>query len=162
MKRQGNDQIKTDPIKTDAESDIKENRVSWIYSEHTVREVKATIHYFFGPHGFLKEPENLLNIVIPLGLQIVQEEEVPFQLPQHQKGTKTHQNLPKTALFWPASGLQIFLDHRLLNSIGQKILMILPPLPHPPYFRSAWEVVWMFSESYSSSYLPLIFLPFSS
>ena len=49
-------------------------------------------------------------------------------------------------------GLQIFLDHRSLSSIGQKILMILPhPLFHPP---------WMFSESYSSSFCLFIFLPF--
>ena len=33
-------------------------------------------------------------------------------------------------------GLQIFLDHRSSSSIGQKILMILPP-PFPiPSFRS--------------------------
>ena len=31
-------------------------------------------------------------------------------------------------------GLQIFLDHRLLSSIGQKIMMIVPPpSPFPPF-----------------------------
>ena len=44
-------------------------------------------------------------------------------------------------------GLQIVLDHRSLSSIGQKILMILPPSslspPHPPFFdlSSSLEVV---------------------
>ena len=63
-------------------------------------------------------------------------------------------------------GLQIFLDHRSLSSIGQKILMILPhsslSLPHPPFFdlSSSLEVAWMFSESYSSSFCILNFLPF--
>ena len=33
-------------------------------------------------------------------------------------------------------GLHICLDHRSLRSKGQKTLMILPPLPHPPLFRS--------------------------
>ena len=34
-------------------------------------------------------------------------------------------------------GLHIFLDHRSLSSIGQKLLMILPPPPSPsPRFRS--------------------------
>ena len=56
-------------------------------------------------------------------------------------------------------GLQIFLDHRSLNSVDQKILMTPPPTPpHPPVsiFRS-FEVVWMSSEYYSSSF---VLLPF--
>ena len=60
-------------------------------------------------------------------------------------------------------GLQIFLDYRSLSSIGQKILMMLPPpLLIPPFFDliSSFEAVWMFSESYSSSFRFLIFLPF--
>ena len=37
------------------------------------------------------------------------------------------------------------------------------PLPHPPFFdlSSSLEVDWMFSESYSSSFCFLFFLPFS-
>ena len=60
-------------------------------------------------------------------------------------------------------GLQIFLDYRSLSSIGQKILMMLPPPLHiTPFFDliSSFEAVWMFSESYSSSFRFLIFLPF--
>ena len=60
-------------------------------------------------------------------------------------------------------GLQIFLDYRSLSSIGQKILMMLPPpLLITPFFDliSSFEAVWMFSESYSSSFRFLIFLPF--
>ena len=72
-----------------------------------MREVWATMYYFYGPHGFLKKNRKLhfSNIVIPLGLHIVQEEEVPFQLPQRQKGNNTNQNIPKTALFLQASRL---------------------------------------------------------
>ena len=51
-------------------------------------------------------------------------------------------------------GLHIFLDHRSLSSIGQKILMILFP------FSILLEVVWMFFESYSSYFC--FFLPFLS
>ena len=60
-------------------------------------------------------------------------------------------------------GLQIFLDYRSLSSIGQKILMMLPPpLLITPFLDliSSLEAVWMFSESYSSSFRFLIFLPF--
>ena len=53
-------------------------------------------------------------------------------------------------------GLQIFLDDRSLSSINQKILMTSPPnLPSPSsFFYLSWssEVVWMSSESYSSSF----------
>ena len=61
-------------------------------------------------------------------------------------------------------GLQIFSDHRSLISIGQKILMILPPLPHPPFFdlSISLEVFWMsfslfivFSSSYLSTFLSI-------
>ena len=61
---------------------------------------------------------HLFNIVIPLGLHIVQGEEVPFQLPQHQKGNKTHQNIPKPALFLQAS--------RLFKSNQVKISLLSP------------------------------------
>ena len=62
-------------------------------------------------------------------------------------------------------GLQIFLDHRSLSSINQKILMTSPPnLPSPSSFDLSWsfEVVWMSSESYSSSFVLLSFCVFVS
>ena len=43
--------------------------------------------------------------------------------------------------------LQIFLDYRSLSSIDKKILMT------PPDISRSFEVVWMSSESYSSSFV---------
>ena len=55
-------------------------------------------------------------------------------------------------------GVQIFLDYRSLSSIGQKYWRYwIPPLFL--YLSSLLKVVWMFSESYSSSFCLLIFLP---
>ena len=59
--------------------------------------------------------------------------------------------------------LQIFLDHKSLSSMDQKILMRLP-LPNPdPFFdlSRSLEVVWMSSESYLSSFVFLSFCLFS-
>ena len=59
-------------------------------------------------------------------------------------------------------GLQIFLDHRLLSSIGQKIMMMVPPLPHFPlfylYFR--WYFLLKSGEKMDGWIMPLILLPF--
>ena len=56
-------------------------------------------------------------------------------------------------------GLQIFLDHRSLNSMGQKILMILHPPSPPPFFdlSSSMEVISMNFECPPSSFAPLLY-----
>ena len=43
-------------------------------------------------------------------------------------------------------GVQMYLDHRSLSSIGQNILMTLHlPPPSPPFYLScSLEVIWMF------------------
>ena len=64
-------------------------------------------------------------------------------------------------------GLQIFLDHRSLSSINQKILMTSPPnLPSPSsFFDLSWsfEVVWMSSSPihHFLSYYLSVFLFFT-
>ena len=61
------------------------------------------------------------------------------------------------------SGLQIILDHRSLSSIGQKILMILPPHPSPPPLFWSKEFIGGRLDVFgvlSSSFCLLIFLFF--
>ena len=66
----------------------------------------------------------------------------------------------RTAVFLGRPSLRTtdLFRSQISRTIDQKILMTLPL----PFFdlRSSLEVVWMSSESYPSSFRPLIFLPF--